>query len=126
MKSFFQYCDVKDKKINEGSGINVGRGVFGSMNLGGRPDKAFSDIMQYMIACISANPMMAKNGLKRMAGNDESLQNNLDSILHDDISINSLATQTGKVVDAMKQAMPQDDSDSEDPSGDEDLSGKMV
>lgn len=122
MKSFFQYCDVKDKKTNEGSGMNVGRGVFGSMNLGGRPDKAFSDIMQYMIACISANPTMAKNGLKRMAGSDESLQNNLDSILHDDISINSLARQAKKVVDAMQQ----DDSSSEDSSSEEDPSSKMV
>ena len=65
---------------------------------------------------------MAKNGLKRMAGSDESLQNNLDSILHDDISINSLARQAGKVVDAMQQ----DDSDSEDHSGEEDPSSKMV
>ena len=65
---------------------------------------------------------LSKNGLKRMAGSDESLQNNLDSILHDDISINSLARQAGKVVDAMQQ----DDSDSEDHSGEEDPSSKMV
>ena len=57
-----------------------------------------------------------------MAGSDESLQNNLDSILHDDISINSLARQAGKVVDAMQQ----DDSNSEDPSSEEDPSSKMV
>lgn len=99
MKSFFEYCDSQDKKFYETTGSMIGKTVFGTKAVGGKVGDTLVDVIKYIISCIGQEPSQAKLGLKRMAGGNKGLQNELDSILHDDMSITSLGSRLQSLLD---------------------------
>jgi hypothetical protein len=130
MKSFFQYCDVKDKKINETTGSMIGRSAFGGTSVGGKVGDTIIDVIRYMTSCIGREPSAAKIGLKKMAGGNKDLENQLESIIKDDMSVPALGSRLQDLINDMESTQPSDNknsaSDSSMSSGDEDLSDKMV
>lgn len=106
MKSFFEYCDSQDKKFYETSlRTAIGQTEIGKKSLGSSASDVLTDIMEFIISCIQQDPIQAKAGLKRMALNNQDLENKLESIF-DKMNLGSLSSK-------IKNLSPKTEKDSE-------------
>jgi hypothetical protein len=126
MKSFFQYCDVKDK-INESAALEIAKDALGGVGLSEDQIESMTLLFQFIETAVVEKKSIVISHFKQIAGSDERLNELLDKLI--DVSNNFSFIKTASTKATNKFDISSDDKkdpSSEEYPSDEDLSGKMV
>jgi len=125
MKSFFQYCDVKDK-INESATLKIAKDALGGVGLSEDQIESMTLLFQFIETAVVEKKSIVISHFKQIAGSDERLNELLDKLI--DVSNNFSFIKTASTKATNKFDVSSDDKKdfSDEDLSDEDLSDKMV
>lgn len=112
MKSFFQYCDVKDKEIKESAVTQIAKSALGNVGLTDAQIESMTLLFQFVELAVIDNKAKVISHLRQIAGSNEELNSILDELMS--VSNNLGVVKTASTKASKKFDVPSPSDNSED------------